>query len=204
VRRLSGLDALLAPYSSALGTASGSYDMSSDPIYGPLFGGGSDALDALAALSGIRGRTGGSSQGGTTSSGVAGTTVTGGPTQYPYTAYDRPYTGIPEMIRRWGISLQPGAMRSLIEIARASGVLPGAREINKILQGYRSHEQQAYADRTNPNATSQYNSYHEQGLAIDAGWWSAHPELAAALAAAGWNQFSPSGEPWHYSYGVTG
>jgi hypothetical protein len=90
-------------------------------------------------------------------------------------------------------------MRSLMEIARASNVLPGAREIGQITGGYR-HEQPA----GNPMAAPENMSYHEQGLAVDASWWTQHPELARALAQAGWNRFSPSTEPWHWSYGVTG
>ncbi len=95
-------------------------------------------------------------------------------------------------------------MRSLVDIARESDILPGIRELNQIGQGYRSPEQQRVAAATNPNAAPFGQSYHPEGLAIDAGWWYDHPELARALELAGWNRFSPSTEPWHGSYGVVG
>lgn len=170
-------------------------------------------LMSLQQLAGPQGGGGGGSPLGgvdpSTSGNDSGTYVTGD-TAFPYTEYDRPYSGVPgDMITRWGITLQPGPMRSLLQIARGSDLLPGAREINKILQGYRSYAAQAAAGGTpqnpggyNPNATTAGNSYHGQGLAIDAGWWTAHPDLARALAAAGWNQL-PS-ESWHWSYGVSG
>lgn len=117
--------------------------------------------------------------------------------------------GDPRLVTRHGITLQKGAMQSLLDIARASDLMRGAREIGQIGQGWRSWEAQqaaynAYLNGTGNQAAPPGQSYHGAGLAIDAGWWSDQEELARALAAAGWNRFSPSGEPWHWSYGVTG
>lgn len=125
---------------------------------------------------------------------------------YDYWVTDLPFPGLdpndPRLVTRKGVTLQAGPLQSLIDIARQSDILPGAREVSKILQGYRSPEQQKVAARTNPNAADFGSSYHPLGLAIDAAWWTAHPELARALNAAGWNQL-PS-ESWHWSYGVSG
>jgi hypothetical protein len=130
----------------------------------------------------------------------------GGGTEYPYTTYDKPYSGVPEdMVTRFGITLQPGPMQSLIDIARESDLRRGAREIGMIGQGYRPYSAQVQGYNQSPGRFAPPGqSYHGQGLAIDAGAWSAIAALNAALLEAGWNQFSRSAEPWHYSYGVTG
>lgn len=136
----------------------------------------------------------------------SGQTVTGGPTQYDYQTWPFPFGGLDPSSQlletRRGISLQSGPMQSLIDIARASDLMPGTREIGMIGQGYRSPQQQRTAAATNPNAADYGYSYHPEGLAIDAGLWSSNPQLAAALSAAGWNQL-PS-ESWHWDYGVNG
>ena len=138
------------------------------------------------------------------SAGGAGTTVSGGSTQFPYQTYDQPYTGVPSgMVTKKGITLQQGPMRSLWQIARESNLLPGAREIGQIGQGYRSYSDQVSGYAQSPGRFAPPGqSYHGQGLAIDAGWWTDRPQLLAALQAAGWNQL-PS-EDWHFSYGVSG
>lgn len=117
--------------------------------------------------------------------------------------------GDPSLITRRGVTLQGGAMRSLLDIARASDALPGAQELGQIGQGYRTPAEQeaawnAYQNGTGNLAARPGTSWHQKGLAIDAGWWSERPELVKALEQAGWNRFSPTGEPWHWSYGGTG
>ncbi len=132
-------------------------------------------------------------------SGGPGTPVSGGQTEYRYRVFDKPYAGTPgNLVTRQGVTLQRGPMRSLIDIARASNLMPGIKEISTIGSGGFRQTQPA----GNPYAAPENMSYHEQGLAADMSWWTDH--LARQLAAAGWNQFSPSGEPWHWSYGVTG
>jgi hypothetical protein len=125
---------------------------------------------------------------------------------YDYWVTDLPFPGLdpddPRLVTRRGTTLQEGPLQSLLDIARQSDILPGTREVSKILQGYRSPAQQQVAARTNPNAADFGHSYHPLGLAIDAAWWTAQPELMRALNAAGWNQL-PS-ESWHWSYGVSG
>ena len=133
-----------------------------------------------------------------------------GSTQYAYKTWPKPYTGVPpNMVTRFGVTLQRGPMHSLMDIARASGIMPGAREVGLIGQGYRSYDAQAalYADRQRNGgapAAPPGSSYHGQGLAIDAGEWARRNALRNALISAGWNQFDASLEPWHFSYGVTG
>ena len=117
--------------------------------------------------------------------------------------------GDPSLVTRRGVTLQGGAMRSLLDIARESSILPGAQELGQIGQGYRTPEQQEEAYQNYLNGTGNLaappgQSWHQKGLAIDAGWWSSYPELAQALEESGWNRFNPSLEPWHWSYGGTG
>ena len=128
-----------------------------------------------------------------------------GDTEYAYRDYPKPYnTGIPaNLVTRQGITLQRGPMRSLVDIARQSQWMPGIQEIGQIGGGYRTHDIQQ-SMQSNPYAADPGMSYHEQGLAIDAGEWSARQRLNRLLYEAGWNQFDRSYEPWHYSYGVTG
>lgn len=129
----------------------------------------------------------------------------GGPTEYQYTEYDRPYTGVPgNLVTRQGVTLQRGPMRSLVDIARESNILPGIQEIGQIGQGYRPVSAQAAGYAQDPNRFAPPGqSYHGQGLAIDAGWWSERARLANALRQAGWN-LPMDYEPWHWSYGVSG
>lgn len=139
-------------------------------------------------------------------SGGSGTVVgPDGDTAFPYTSYDMPYSGVPgNLVTRWGVTLQPGPMRSLLRIARGSDLMPGARELRMITDSYRSYAAQAAAAAAKPGiAAPAGHSYHGQGLAIDAGWWTDHG-LGSLLRAAGWNQFDAGREPWHYSYGAVG
>jgi hypothetical protein len=159
-------------------------------------------LEKLLPLLSLTGQTGGSTgYGVTTPSEIGtGTTVTGGPTDYNYKTYERPFSGTPSnLVTRQGVTLQRGPMRSLVDIARESNILPGIQEIGRITGGYRENQPSG-----NPYAAPENMSFHEQGLAIDAGWWSERQALNRMLAEAGWNQFDRSYEPWHYSYGVTG
>jgi len=163
-------------------------------------------IEKLLPLLSLTGATSGGLPGGstglgiTTPSEVGSEVVQSGPTEFPYTVHDRPYAGVPSnLVTRQGVTLQRGPMRSLVEIARQSKILPGIQEIGQITGGYR-HDQPS----GNSFAAPENMSYHEQGLAIDAGWWSERAKLNRMLAEAGWNQFDRSYEPWHYSYGVTG
>lgn len=132
------------------------------------------------------------------------TSVPAGDPAYSYTQYARPFTGdVSNLVTRQGLTLQRGPMRSLLDIARASNIMPGAQEVGMIGGGFRPHSVQL-GMQSNPYAADPYMSYHEQGIAIDAGEWSRRLALHRALLAAGWNQFNRSYEPWHYSYGVTG
>ncbi len=111
--------------------------------------------------------------------------------------------GDPALVSRRGVTLQNPAMQSLLDIARQSKLMPGTRELRYIDESYRTPGQQAAAYAAKPGvAAPPGSSYHQQGLAVDASWWSDH--LANLLQQAGWNRFDPSGEPWHWSYQVTG
>ncbi len=135
-------------------------------------------------------------------SGVGG----GGNAAYPYTQGTTLPSNSDLLVSRQGVTLQRGPMRSLVDIARRSDILPGIQEIGKINQGYRDYAGQVAAYRSSAPGMAAVpgTSLHGRGLAVDASWWTQHPELARAMADAGWNQFSPSTEPWHWSYGVTG
>ena len=169
------------------------------------------SLQNMVQPGGDTGSTGSALTGAPVGSGGSGTTVVpNGDTKFPYQEYARPYSGVPDdMVTKKGITLQRGAMKSLWQMALESKLMKGVQEIGQINQGYRSYADQAAAGGTpenpggnNPNATTAGNSYHGQGLAIDAAWWTDHPELAQALGLGGWNQL-PS-ESWHWSYGVSG
>jgi hypothetical protein len=161
----------------------------------------------LPLLEGAKGSPGMPGSPGVGQEGISGSTVApNGDTEFPYQTFPRPYgdpTGPSNMVTRQGVTLQRGPMRSLVEIARNSNLLPGIQEIGEIGQGYRPLSSQQ-AMQSNPYAADPGMSYHQQGLAIDAGWWSDRAKLNRALGLAGWNQFDRSYEPWHYSYGVTG
>ena len=93
-----------------------------------------------------------------------------------------------------GITLQVDAMRSLQRASLALGyTITG--------NGYRSHATQC-AMAGNPLAAPCGHSYHEKGLAIDLSPGSQTAAVFAALAREGWQQLD--GEPWHWSYRVSG
>lgn len=150
---------------------------------------------------------GGSAPGSVDPNSSGGGSVVGpnGDTAFPYQTYDQPYSGTPgNLMTRWGVTLQAGPMRSLLRIARGSDLMPGARELRMITDSFRNYAAQAAAYQNKPGlAAPPGQSYHGQGLAIDAGWWTDHG-LGSLLTAADWNQFDSGKEPWHYSYGVTG
>lgn len=109
------------------------------------------------------------------------------------------------LVTRMGVTLQRPAMRSLIDIARQSDILPGIRELRYVTDSYRTYEQQADLYRRKPGlAAPPGSSLHEKGLAIDWGWATQYPELIRLLEAAGWNRFDPQKEPWHWSYRLVG
>jgi hypothetical protein len=112
----------------------------------------------------------------------------------------------PELVAWRGVILHPAAMASF---QQAAGIL-GAPI--RVTDSYRSHEQQAAAYARKPGlAAPPGSSYHERGLAIDvdgdAYGGYASPDfrrVAEVLESLGWQRFDPQGEPWHFSYRVTG
>ena len=75
----------------------------------------------------------------------------------------------------------------------------------EITDSYRTRAMQAAAHAAKPGpAAPPGHSMHERGLAIDVhtGFLAAHPEVVAALEAAGWHQLGH--EPWHFSWGRRG
>lgn len=111
--------------------------------------------------------------------------------------------------------LQPGDPR-LVNVGGTQLARPAARSLRDILRdlglqgtdvggGYRDPQNQASLYAAKPGiAAPPGSSYHQEGLALDLAVALQNARFEQALAAAGWNQFSPSGEPWHWSYGVTG
>lgn len=99
-----------------------------------------------------------------------------------------------------GVTLQPNALLSLIAADRATkGNLFGMGAIGS----YRSMAEQRRVYAQKPGlAAPPGQSYHQKGLAIDAGDLS--KQVQKYLLHHGWNQFSRSTEPWHYSYNWTG
>ncbi len=112
----------------------------------------------------------------------------------------------PELVAWRGVVLNPAAMASFQEASRILGAPI------RVTDSYRSHEQQAAAyDRKPGIAAPPGSSYHERGLAIDVdgdaygGYDSAaFRRVAQVLESLGWHRFDPRGEPWHFSYLVTG
>lgn len=112
----------------------------------------------------------------------------------------------PELVSWRGVVLNPTAMASFQEASRILGAPI------RVTDSYRSHEQQAAAYARKPGlAAPPGSSYHERGLAIDVdgdaygGYASAaFRRVVEALESLGWHRFDPQGEPWHFSYLVTG
>lgn len=72
--------------------------------------------------------------------------------------------------------------------------------------GYRSYAIQAAQHATDPKRFADpKKSLHVVGLAIDVhSAYASLPEVVQAFTAEGWHRYDPTGEPWHYSYGVRG
>ncbi|GIV00974.1 MAG: hypothetical protein KatS3mg014_2589 [Actinomycetota bacterium] len=112
----------------------------------------------------------------------------------------------PELVSWRGVILNPAAMASFQEASRALGAPI------RVTDSYRTHEQQAAAYARKPGvAAPPGSSYHERGLAIDVdaeaygGYGSpAFRRVVEVLESLGWHRFDPQGEPWHFSYLVTG
>jgi D-alanyl-D-alanine dipeptidase len=75
-----------------------------------------------------------------------------------------------------------------------------------ITDSFRTTAQQEQCHREKPTLCAvPGRSMHERGLAIDIDTGKVNPndpKLLAALTGTGWRRFSPTGEPWHWSYGV--
>ena len=105
----------------------------------------------------------------------------------------------PRLVDRFGVTLARPAMRSLTDVLRELGFHGDAGG------GYRSPQGQANIYAAKPGlAAPPGSSYHQEGLAIDLAAALQNARASQLLRQAGWNQFSPGGEPWHWSYGVTG
>lgn len=103
----------------------------------------------------------------------------------------------PRLRTRFGLTLAKPAMRSLADVLQQLGYHGDAGG------GYRTAAQQAGMNPALAAPVGQ--SYHQEGLAIDAAAaLQNNPQFARLMQAAGWNRFSPGGEPWHWSFGVTG
>ena len=71
----------------------------------------------------------------------------------------------------------------------------------KLNSAGRTNAEQQHLYRTKPGlAAKPGHSLHEKGLAIDVDNWR-DPKVKAALERAGFRQFDPKKEPWHFSYG---
>lgn len=104
----------------------------------------------------------------------------------------------------------------LVNIGGTQLARPAARSLRGILQdlglqgsdvggGYRSPAEQVAIHNAKPGlAADPGSSYHQEGLAIDLAAALQNKRFEQAMAQSGWNRFSPGGEPWHWSYGVTG
>lgn len=102
----------------------------------------------------------------------------------------------PRLITRRGVTLARPAMHSLIDILKKVGYKGDAGG------GYRTASQQAGMNPALAAPVGQ--SYHQEGIAIDLAAALQNARVERLLSQAGWNRFSPSGEPWHWSFGVTG
>jgi len=104
--------------------------------------------------------------------------------------------GDPRLVDRFGLTLARPAMRSLTDVLREYGFHGDAGG------GYRTSEEQG---NMNPALAAPVGqSYHQEGLAVDLASVLQNAQFSQLMQQAGWNQFSPGGEPWHWSYRVTG
>jgi len=70
---------------------------------------------------------------------------------------------------------------------------------------FRTREQQAVLYRLKPGiAAPPGTSLHERGLAIDLAASSQTGLIERLLYEHGWRRFSPTGEPWHWTYELVG
>lgn len=108
-----------------------------------------------------------------------------------------PTTG--EMCSWSGVTLDCGAMSSFRHISSIVGYpIPTVSD-------FRTREQQAALYYSKPGvAAPPGTSLHEEGKAIDLAASAQIPLIEKLLYAHGWRQFSPSGEPWHWSYLTVG
>lgn len=105
----------------------------------------------------------------------------------------------PRLVTRFGVTLAKPAMHSLADIVQQLGYH------GDVGGGYRSPQGQADIYAQKPGlAAPPGSSYHQEGLALDLASALQNAQASKLFQQAGWNQFSPSGEPWHWSYGVTG
>lgn len=137
-----------------------------------------------------------------------------GETKYQYMDFPKGQRSVdPDsdaMRTAYGLTLQKGALRSLIDVARQSDVLPGLGELTELgpIGSYRDpgvsdalHLDWIRGLRSAPAAAGG-DSYHNAGLAVDIGAWRAFPQLYKLLNEQGWNQLS--NEDWHWTYGAYG
>lgn len=105
----------------------------------------------------------------------------------------------PRLVSRFGVTLARPAMRSLTDILREVGFHGDAGG------GYRTAGEQASLVASKPGLAAPVgSSYHQEGIALDLAAALQNARVERLLQQNGWNRFSPSGEPWHWSYGVTG
>lgn len=105
--------------------------------------------------------------------------------------------GDPRLVDRFGVTLARPAMRSLADVLQSLGYHGDAGG------GYRTPAEQSALRASKPGlAAPEGSSFHQEGLAIDLASALQNPQAFAALRQAGWNQLA--GEPWHWSYGVSG
>ena len=73
-----------------------------------------------------------------------------------------------------------------------------------VTDSFRTFAQQDACHKAKPlTCAAAGGSCHEAGRAVDIVEMK-NPAVIGALTAAGWHRWNPQGEPWHWSYGVTG
>jgi hypothetical protein len=115
--------------------------------------------------------------------------------------------GSPLLDTRRGVTLQGDALQALLQAARRYDYLPKGRELGLFgpQSTYRSPQEQADLYAAKPGvAAPPGQSFHQQGLAIDVPAALQTDEFERLLRRLGWNQGLSFGEPWHWSFGVTG
>lgn len=103
----------------------------------------------------------------------------------------------PRLRSGFGVTLARPAYNSLVDLLRQYGFHGDAGG------GYRTPQEQANLYSSKPGVAARPgSSYHQEGLAIDLAAALQNPRFFNLLRQAGWNQLA--GEPWHWSYGVSG